>query len=70
MRLSVEPCVHARALEARVLEERRHLARVGIDRAIGERRDEGVEVRCRLARLDGIGLRTGRICGIDESLRN
>ena len=70
MRLAVESCVQARALEARVLEQRRHLVRVGIDRRIAERRDEGVEVRRRLALLDRIGLRAGRILRRDESLRD
>ena len=70
MRLSEESCVHARALKARVLEERRQLIRVGIDRAIAECHDELIEVDGRLPCLHGIRLRTGCICCIDESLRD
>ena len=67
--LSVEACVHARALEAGLRERLGYLFVVGVDCPLVECRDELVEVHGRLPRLDGVRLRPGRILSRHESLR-
>ena len=70
MRLSEEASVLARALEVVRLEHCVDLGVVGIYRVVLECRDEGVEVHCRLALLDGMSFRCGCNCCSYESLRD
>lgn len=65
MRLSDETRVHARPLEAGLLEERGQLVFIGIDESVDH--DEIVDVRGRLASLDRIGFRSRCVLGRKES---
>ena len=69
MRLAEEAQVLTRSLEAGLPKDLGDLLLVGIDRPLAECRDELVEVRGRLPRLDGVGLRVGRLLGRQEALR-
>ena len=69
MRRSEEARFPSGRFEARVLEDLVDLVRVGIDRAVAERRDEDGEVHGRLSHLDGIGARVGcLVCGEEPLL--
>src|SRR5687767_13194069 len=68
MCLSVEPHIQTRPYEPSLLEDGRDLFVVRIDQGIAEGRDELVEVRGSLTRLDRIGFGPRCIRGREEPL--
>jgi len=67
--LPEEPSLRDRPLEAGLLEDPGQLFGVRIDREVAQCLDELVEVDRRLARLDRIGFRPGRILLREDPLR-